>query len=84
MPPSPSDVWAQNASNETSKVLILHSYHKGFRWTDSVMQGIDSVFSAQDNVPIEIIIEYMDTKRIGLKKLTPHLTSLFKLKYDNS
>ncbi len=49
--------------NVTGKsALVLHSYYKGFRWTDDEGRGIDSVL-----LPVlgasNIYIEYMDTKR---------------------
>jgi len=64
-------------------VLILHSYHKGFRWTDNVMLGIESVLLSQSQVKLEILTDYMDTKRINLDKISPSLVDLFKLKYGN-
>lgn len=43
-------------------VLVLHSYHPGFPCTDTVTDGIQSVFSGQPP-DIHLDIEYMDSKR---------------------
>lgn len=40
-------------------VLLLQSYHQGYRWSDELGQGVMEVL--QDNV--EVHIEYMDTKK---------------------
>jgi hypothetical protein len=42
-------------------ILIIHSYHKGFTWTD----GIDAAIREQliDSKNTEIISEYLDSKR---------------------
>lgn len=47
--------------SETRSVLILHSYNKGFPWTDNINLGIEDSFSNFSD-PIEITIEYMDSK----------------------
>ena len=43
-------------------VLVLHSYYKGFRWTDDEGRGIDSVLIPALGAS-NLYIEYMDTKR---------------------
>jgi two-component sensor histidine kinase len=45
------------------RVLVLHSYHEGFTWTDNVTAGIDSVFEPVAD-RVEICYEYMDVKRL--------------------
>jgi len=42
--------------------LVLHSYYKGYRWTDDEGRGIDSVLLPALGAT-NIYIEYMDTKR---------------------
>lgn len=42
-------------------VLIVHSYHSGYLWTDSISKGIESVFA--DRPDISLHIEYLDSKR---------------------
>jgi len=43
-------------------VLVLHSYYKGYRWTDDEGRGLDSVLLPELGAT-NIYIEYMDTKR---------------------
>jgi PAS domain S-box-containing protein len=43
-------------------VLVLHSYYKGYRWTDDEGRGIDSVLLPALGAS-NLYIEYMDTKR---------------------
>lgn len=44
------------------KVLIIHSYHQGFLWTDTIEQGIRETF-AESEGSFELYSEYYDTKR---------------------
>lgn len=48
------------AEEKPSNILLLNSYHKGFVWTDDITHGIE--VSLKDE-PIELHVEYMDTKR---------------------
>lgn len=41
-------------------ILVLHSYHQGLEWTDSISEGINSVLKDEH---VEIHYEYLDTKR---------------------
>ena len=51
-------------AGELPKVLVLNSYHEGFRWTDLIMDGIK--FELGDNEEsVEYYIEYMDHKRFS-------------------
>lgn len=73
---------ASNASPK--KLLILHSYHKGFKWTDNVMKGIDSSLLQPKKSNISLLVEYMDTKNFPKEKITPKLLELYKTKYAGS
>lgn len=42
-------------------ILVLHSYHEGLPWVDSINAGIFSVLRTEKN--LELHLEYMDTKR---------------------
>ncbi len=68
-----------DAQSATSKrILILHSYHKGFSWTDNIEIGIRT---ALRDAPIEIFTEYLDSKRQPLKTAKPHMSEYLKWKY---
>lgn len=43
-------------------VLVLHSYHPGLSWTDTLNDGIIRTF--QDEMPEALLwVEYLDTRR---------------------
>jgi PAS domain S-box-containing protein len=63
------------------KVLVIHSYHQGLNWTDSITAGIQSVLSRQKNV--EIHFEYLDTKRNYHPEYMKELLALYKRKLYN-
>jgi PAS domain S-box-containing protein len=73
-----------NAQEEqTKRVLVLNSYHKGFLWTDNIVKGIESVLGPEEN-DIELKIEYMNSKTT--KYDSPYkekLYELYKYKYGN-
>lgn len=58
---SVSPVAADDALSDTGfSVLILHSYHQGHAWTDSVSAGISSVTTSAE-IPVVLSFEYMDS-----------------------
>ncbi|MBL4560470.1 MAG: PAS domain S-box protein [Labilibaculum sp.] len=67
------------ASARKQRVLILHSYHQGLNWTDNVSAGIQSVLGNEDNV--ELMFEYMDTKRNSDPEYLNEFAKLYALKH---
>ena len=61
-------------------VLVLHSYHQGLSWTDSIMEGIESVLGGDSD--LELHIEYMDTKRLYDEVYLQKLYEVYKYKYS--
>lgn len=62
------------------EVLLLHSYHKGYAWSDDISKTIEKeLFSYQD---IELSTEYMDTKRITTPSYLNKLAILYKEKFS--
>ena len=54
-------------------ILIVHSYHQGFLWTDNVMSGMLDVL--QKEAPdAQIHVEYVDAKRYPPETFGPLLT----------
>ncbi|MFP5221743.1 MAG: ATP-binding protein [Acidobacteriota bacterium] len=54
--------WPATPNSYSERVLILHSYHAGFPWTDEIQNGILSEF--RRNEPnFEPYVEYLDWKR---------------------
>ena len=66
-------------------VLVIHSYHQGLEWSDSISAGILSVFNSHPEV--RFYFEYMDTKRNTSKDYLKNYVALYrsrssKIKYD--
>ncbi|WP_072681904.1 ABC transporter substrate binding protein [Arcobacter sp. LA11] len=70
-------------SKENKKILILHSYHHTFNWTDRLNNGIFSVLDKND-ANTEYFIEYMDTKRFVNIKHYDNLAKIYYEKYKNT
>lgn len=62
------------ASNK--EVLLLHSYHKGYKWSDDISKAIEDKFILDDN--IELTTLYMDTKRVVGPTYLDQLANLYK------
>jgi diguanylate cyclase (GGDEF)-like protein len=59
----PFDTRFFNARSEAEhEILVLHSYHTGFTWTDDVHAGILEILGKKGS-SLELHVEYMDTKR---------------------
>jgi len=68
---------AANAGAAGPKVLVLHAYHKGFGWTDSIESAIEDVF-ATERPDVELYVEYMNLKRVPPEKAYPALAALYR------
>lgn len=64
------------------QALVLHSYHQGLNWTDNISEGILSVLDQNDD--IEIIFEYMDTKRHSEAEYLVEFAKLYDLKHQKN
>lgn len=60
------------------RILILHSYHKGFSWTDNIETGIRT---ALESAPVKIFSEYLDSKRQPLEAAGSHILEYLNWKY---
>lgn len=54
---------APDLPSETPNVLVVNSYHSGFRWTEAQVDGIVSAIEKNVGLDADVYIEYMDTKR---------------------
>ena len=68
-------------ANELKEVLLIHSYHKGYIWTDDISKTIEKNFSSDKN--IELTTVYMDTKRIDDPSYLANLVKLYKQQFTN-
>ncbi|MCK5351548.1 histidine kinase, partial [bacterium] len=64
------------------RVLVLNSYHQGYKWTDDMGRGIEKVFK-ESQVPYEISVDFMDTKRLFNAEYLKVLKGLFREKYED-
>ncbi len=62
-------------------VLLLNSYHKGFYWTDKITVGVESILKKAGGPPIDIRVEYMDTRHINDPKHYRNLLKSYKHKF---
>lgn len=63
-------------------VLVLHSYQKGFAWTDDQSAGIEERLKDTANPPV-IYTEYMDWKRYPTQGNLEHFYETIRFKYQN-
>lgn len=69
---------ARTTPEDEKNILVLHSYHQGLEWTDSITSGIQSVFGTRPDV--NVIFEYLDTKRNFNENYAFALQSLHRIK----
>ncbi|WMI71504.1 hypothetical protein RBH88_00010 [Aminobacterium sp. MB27-C1] len=62
-------------------ILLLHSYHKGFPWSDGISRGVLNTF-LQSDINTRVFIEYLDAKRSSPKRYTFFLENTLRLKYQ--
>jgi len=65
-----------SSSKDKKHILVIHSYHQSFVWTDSISSGIESVLTPLEN-EIETFYEYLDSKRF----VDPIFIESFEHKY---
>jgi ABC-type uncharacterized transport system substrate-binding protein len=68
-------------ANQNKEVLLIHSYHKGYVWTDDISKAIEKEFDDYKN--IELTTVYMDTKRIDDSSYLEKLANLYKEQFSN-
>ncbi|MDJ0781554.1 MAG: ABC transporter substrate binding protein [Desulfosarcinaceae bacterium] len=71
------------AANATQRVLLLNSYHQGYKWTDDITNGVRSVLK-QEAPGVQVHIEYMDTKRVHDPQHYDHLATMYAHKFQNN
>jgi len=68
-------------ANTNKEVLLIHSYHKGYLWSDDISKAIENNFAKYKN--IELTTVYMDTKRVYNKSYLKALAKLYKEQFIN-
>jgi len=67
-------------ANKPKEVLLLHSYHKGYIWSDDISKTIEK--SLKDYENIELTTVYMDTKRVAEPTYLDQLAKLYKQQFQ--
>ncbi len=67
-------------SNDTRNILVLHSSNRGYGWTDSIMEGVESVMGAAPE-DVELWVEYLDASRLQSASFARQLRTLYQRKY---
>lgn len=62
------------------QVLVIHSYHLGFKWTDDMTRGITTALQGEGQA-VQIRYEYMDTKRVADPAYFKLLFTTYAYKY---
>jgi two-component system sensor histidine kinase/response regulator len=65
------------------ELLVLHSYHQGYKWTDDVSRGIAAAVR-DGGKAVKVHYEYMDTKRLVDAGYLRLLSQSYRYKFRNS
>lgn len=70
----------------TRNILVLHSFHKGHIWNDSISKGIDQIVARKNKpgITTSLYYEYMDTERFHGSKHILSLYDFLRKKYSGS
>ena len=69
----PAEVEAQlvaapvEAEEPTPVIVVMHSYHPGFTWTENITEGIRAGFEGHGE-PVELRFEYLDARRLATEE----------------
>lgn len=64
-------------ANPGSNVLLVNSYHHGFKWTDDIVAGVKSVLAGN----VDLRIEYLDNRRVSSKPYLENIYESFRIKF---
>ncbi|HBF43162.1 MAG TPA: hypothetical protein DDW42_05930, partial [Desulfobacteraceae bacterium] len=77
--------WPQLSSAQnpqTKKVLVLHSYLRGFLWNDAIDGAVESILR-KDNPGLQIETEYMDHKRLNESAYVKQFYNICRQRFGN-
>lgn len=72
----------EDQAGARKNILVLHSYHKAFQWTNLLNEAVEEEMS-QTPFDTKLFIEFMDTKQFPTEELFPRLHDLYVTKYKN-
>lgn len=74
-------IFAENASQKT--VIVIHSYHPGYEWTDMIQRGIMETLSKNGEEPVSMYTHYLDTKHMYTAEIKLSIIAHLMLKYQS-
>lgn len=74
-------VHSSAAAHESPSILLLHSYHQGYEWTDSVHKGFVGELHAAGLKDIPLYVEYLDAARNQDEEHAKMFASLLHKRY---
>lgn len=69
-------------SYEKYNILVIHSYQKGYKWSDDISKAIEDEFKKNPNVNLTTV--YMDAKRVENDSYYNKLLELYKEEFKYS
>lgn len=69
-------------AKETKDILLIHSYHKGYKWSDDISRVIEKNFSEKENIFLSTV--YMDTKRVDTPEYLESFYQYYKERFKQS
>lgn len=68
-------------AQNTKDVLLIHSYHKGYKWSDDISKVIENNFLDKENIFLSTI--YMDTKRVDTQEYLEEFYHYYKERFKH-
>ena len=68
-------------ASKSKEILLLHSYHKGYTWSDDISKTVEDKLARLNN--IELTTVYMDTKRVSNDSYINSLYDLYKIQFND-
>lgn len=70
------------AYDNKKNVLVIQSYNDGYKWSDDIMTGINSILNTSP-LDLNVEVDYMDTLRNSGEEYGKILYDFYKYKYQN-
>ncbi len=67
---------------EKKTVLYLNSYHDGYQWSDSILDGVRTELG-KSSYKIDLQVEYMDAKKYNIEPVIEELRLLYLQKFSH-
>ena len=65
------------------RILLLHSFHQGYEWTDSIHRGVMDELAFSGGKDIQLFVEYLDRIRNPGEAHAEMMTDVFRRRYTD-